>query len=159
VTHRKGIHHIDADAVSRLLEVPFVRTANKLFDDKEPLTEAELLYIRREYGNKDAEFIIPILEEGRMSSEPKKLGQLRAKKGIKAVVTSAKAIQDREEALKQNRIVCVEMLEKEVQNEFDVTEFEQYIDNLLEIRRSHDLEGDRRIEEIRKLFKHKGWLI
>jgi hypothetical protein len=73
-----------------------------------------------------------------MSSEPKKLGQLRAKKGIKAVVASAKAIQDREEALKQNRIVCVEMLEKEVQNDFDVTEFEQYIDSLLEIRRSHD---------------------
>jgi hypothetical protein len=78
VTHRKGIHHIDADAVSRLLgkdDVPFVRTANELCDDIEPLTEAELLYIRREYGNKDTEFIIPILEEGRKSSELQKVSK------------------------------------------------------------------------------------
>jgi hypothetical protein len=47
------------------------------------------------------------------------------------------------------------MLEKEAQNDFDVTEFEQYIDSLLEIRRSHDLEGDRRIEEIRKLLEDR----
>ena len=67
VIHRSGKDHLDADAVSRLLgkdDQPYVRTANELRDDTQPLTMAELEYIAKTYG-KDCELVRKALEGGR----------------------------------------------------------------------------------------------
>jgi transposase InsO family protein len=145
VTHRKGIHHIDADAVSRLLgkdDVPYVRSANELCDDKEPLTASELQYIRRAYGEKDAAFMIPILEEGRKNSEPKKLGQLRAKKGVKAIVQVAETLQEQNDLVMKafiqipleefmERIRAMEVLRHEMNQAEKVTDLANKERNVL----------------------------
>jgi len=67
VIHRSGKDHLDADAVSRLLgkdDQPYVRTANELRDDTQPLTETELEYIRKTYG-KDCDKVQKALNNGR----------------------------------------------------------------------------------------------
>jgi len=67
VIHRSGKDHLDADAVSRLLgrdDQPYVRTANELRDDTQPLTETELEYIQETYGQ-DCEIVRQAIEDGR----------------------------------------------------------------------------------------------
>ena len=52
VVHRQGKKHIMADAVSRLLqkdEQPYVRTADELRNDFEPLRESEINHLRERY--------------------------------------------------------------------------------------------------------------
>jgi hypothetical protein len=67
VIHRSGKDHLDADAVSRLLgrdDQPYVRTANELRDDTKPLTEEDLQYINRTYGQ-DCELVSRTISQGR----------------------------------------------------------------------------------------------
>ena len=70
VTHRSGSLHLDADAVSRLLQVdeePYVHTIDDLRDDFGPLTEEEKRTILRTYPNKsDAEKVVDIIDTFRL---------------------------------------------------------------------------------------------
>jgi hypothetical protein len=67
VIHRSGVSHLDADAVSRLLgkdDQPYVRSANELRDDHQPLSLSEMEILVKRYG-KDAKTLEPIINEGR----------------------------------------------------------------------------------------------
>ena len=69
VTHRSGALHLDADAVSRLLQVdedPYIHTIDDLRDDFGPLSEEEKKTILRTYPNKsDADKVVDIINEHR----------------------------------------------------------------------------------------------
>jgi len=74
VIHRSGIHHLDADAVSRLLgkdDQPYVRTANELRDDTKPLSSEEKQYLKTKY-NFDSEKVIKIIDIARHDMEEAK---------------------------------------------------------------------------------------
>ena len=67
VIHRSGVCHLDADAISRLLgkdDQPYVRSANELWDDTNPLTETEKKFLLDTYGP-DGTKLTSIIDEGR----------------------------------------------------------------------------------------------
>ena len=77
VIHRSGSHHLDADAISRLLQVdeePYVNGADDLRDDFGPLTEEQKHALFGRYPVKsDAITVIDIIEKFRVErlSDPK----------------------------------------------------------------------------------------
>ena len=77
VIHRSGSHHLDADAISRLLQVdeePYVNGADDLRDDFGPLTEDQKHALFGRYPVKsDAITVIDIIEKFRVErlSDPK----------------------------------------------------------------------------------------
>lgn len=65
VTHRKGTEHLDADALSRLLqynELPYVRDDTHLRDDIGPLTEDDIQDLKNKYTH-DADKMISIIND------------------------------------------------------------------------------------------------
>jgi hypothetical protein len=67
VIHRNGVCHLVADAVSRLLgkdDQPYVRQANELCDDSNPLTDREKEFLMDTYGP-DGKKLTSIIDEGR----------------------------------------------------------------------------------------------
>jgi hypothetical protein len=69
VTHRSGVLHLDADAVSRLLQVdeePYVNTVDDLRDDFGPLSEADKATIASKYPfSDDAKKVADIIDKFR----------------------------------------------------------------------------------------------
>jgi hypothetical protein len=70
VTHRSGKVHLDADAISRLLQIdedPYINNADDLRDDLGPLTEKEKEGLLTKYlGFGDADKIADIIDTFRM---------------------------------------------------------------------------------------------
>jgi transposase InsO family protein len=77
VIHRQGKKHLLADAVSRLLqkdEQPYVRTADELRNDFEPLSKSEWDFLRNRYGI-DADFMADTITEYREGKKQALEGQ------------------------------------------------------------------------------------
>ena len=73
VTHRSGVLHLDADAVSRLLQVdeePYVNTVDGLRDDFGPLSEADKAVISLKYPHhNDAKKVADIIDQFRVERQ------------------------------------------------------------------------------------------
>jgi len=157
VIHRSGSQHLDADAVSRLLgkdDKPYVRDANELRDDKEPLSQSELEYLRMKY-NQDAEKMIEIISDKRtLLKEERTKIQTLTNNSIASIRNNAQRIQaaTTESAFEQNiqQIIKEHFLEQEAKmsllqaeqltiqpTTFDRIEYDNGIDRHLHMNKCH----------------------
>ena len=97
VTYRSGFLHLNADAVSRLLQIdeePYVNTVDDLRDDFGPLSESDKDTILRKYPNEDdAKMVTDIIEtfrterreEGKLAELPNFKPSTKKKDALKAL--------------------------------------------------------------------------